>query len=198
MTASPTTASGRTAASIRSVSSVPALKARAKADLPSVSEPPRVLRLTVVDVDDCFAAFREGDAFASESPPRTPRSPAGQGPVAPGGRHDGDRRRRGGGHDMTRRLVDPDTAPTDYTLRRLGVRSQRRTDTEVRHLQAYGRLDPATAPPVVSGSRVGRDGAAKPAGGARAARHRSRRRRTDGLAAVMPARSRRVASSART
>jgi hypothetical protein len=44
-----------------SVSSVPALKARAKADLPSVSEPPRVLRLTVVDVDDCFAAFREGD-----------------------------------------------------------------------------------------------------------------------------------------
>jgi hypothetical protein len=54
---------------------------------------------------------------------------------------------------MTRRLVDPDTAPNDYTLRRLGVRSQRRTDTEVRHLQAYGRIDPATAPPVVSGSR---------------------------------------------
>jgi hypothetical protein len=55
---------------------------------------------------------------------------------------------------MTRRLVDPDTAPSDYTLRRLGVRSQRRTDTELRHLQAYGRLDPATAPPVVSGSRA--------------------------------------------
>jgi hypothetical protein len=54
---------------------------------------------------------------------------------------------------MTRRLVDPDTAPTDYTLRRLGVRSQRRTDTEVRHLQAYGRLDAPTGPPVVTGSR---------------------------------------------
>jgi hypothetical protein len=55
---------------------------------------------------------------------------------------------------MTRRLVDPDTAPEDFALRRLGVRTQRRTDTEVRHLQAYARPDPATAPPVVSGSRA--------------------------------------------
>ena len=55
---------------------------------------------------------------------------------------------------MTRRLVDPDTAPADYVLRRFGVRSQARLDTELRHLQAYGRIGPATAPPIVSGSRA--------------------------------------------
>jgi hypothetical protein len=51
-----------------SVSSVPALKARAKADLPSVSEPPRVLQATVVDIDSCFARFREGDRIRVRIP----------------------------------------------------------------------------------------------------------------------------------
>jgi hypothetical protein len=80
-----------------SVSSLQALKARARADLPGMATPPQVLRVTLADVDACFSWFREGDAIRIRVPAlRRRAAAAGQGPVAAGGRDDGDRRRRGG------------------------------------------------------------------------------------------------------
>lgn len=54
---------------------------------------------------------------------------------------------------MSDRLIDPGRTVRGYLENRLGARTQRRTDAEVRHLQAYARRDPATNPPVVTGSR---------------------------------------------